>query len=99
MTERLYEQIGAKRRELLTHRQVSGADLQGEWRAYLGGLDLSPINVLIAKHNAYYPIEAGLRMEWPSGSYILPRGAQYPMAPITLESLLAEFGFENTSEL
>ena len=38
-------------------------------------------------------------MQWPSGSYILPRGAQYPMAPITLESLLAEFGLEKTSEL
>lgn len=59
------------------------------WSCFVESLDLGPINDLIEKHNAYYPLEAGLRMEWPSGRYLVPRGMEYPMSPVTRESLLS----------
>ncbi len=65
--------------------------LAAAWRAHLQSLDLSAINAVIDKHNAYYPIEAGLRMQWPSGRYLLPSGVTYPLAHVTAETLLGEF--------
>ena len=65
--------------------------LAAAWHAYVAALDLAPLNQLIAKHNDYYAIEAGLRMQWPSGRYLLPEGVEYPIEPLTVESLLARF--------
>jgi len=65
--------------------------LAAAWRRHLAALDPSPLNDLISKHNAYYAIEAGLRMQWPSGRYLLPDGIEYPIEPVTLEALLARF--------
>jgi hypothetical protein len=87
----LREQIEAAWQE---HRRRFAAEpqvLAAAWRAHLAAIDLAPINELIDKHNAYYPIEAGLRMQWPSGRYLLPSGARYPLDRITPESLLAEY--------
>jgi hypothetical protein len=87
----LREQIRAALEE---HRQRFATQPQAlapAWRAYLAALDLSAINSLIDKHNAYYPIEAGLRMQWPSGRYLLPSGVSYPLPRVTVESLFADF--------
>jgi hypothetical protein len=65
-------------------------ELAHAWRDYVSGVDCSELNELIDKHNQYYPIEAGLRMQWPSGRYILPDGVQFPLPRLTAEALLAE---------
>jgi len=61
------------------------------WREHLDALDLAPLNLLIEKHNAYYPIEANLRTHWPSGRYLLPRGIEYPQPPVSVETLLQRY--------
>lgn len=68
------------------------------WRAYVGAIDLAPLNDLIEKHNAYYPIEARLRMQWPSGRYLLPTGAQYPLEHVIVDALLEEYPPDVTRE-
>lgn len=65
--------------------------LRDSWNEHLNQVDLSAVNELIDKHNLYYPIEAGLRMQWPSGRYILPSGVQFPLPRLTVDRLLAEF--------
>jgi len=87
----LEQQLGA---ELMAYRQqlINCPDLlAAAWRQHLATLDVSPLNQLIDKHNAYYAIEAGLRMQWPSGRYLLPDGIEYPIDPVTVETLLARF--------
>jgi Rad3-related DNA helicase len=89
--ESLYADLENAREAL---RERYGSQLQerdAAWRAHVESLDLTNINSLIEKHNAYYPIEAGLRMQWPSGRYILPGGVQYPMPLLTAASLLEQF--------
>ncbi len=87
----LHEQLAAAWRE--HHQRFAGRPdaLAGAWRTHLSALDLAALNELIDKHNAYYPIEAGLRMQWPSGRYLLPSGVHYPLEHVTVESLLAEY--------
>lgn len=80
------------------HRRRFGArprDFAQRWRTHLAALDLAPLNLLIEKHNAYYPIEANLRTHWPSGRYLLPRGIEYPQARVTLAALLERYPSES----
>jgi hypothetical protein len=73
----------------LAHRyRTRPRDFARRWRAYLDGLDLAPLNELIAKHNAYYPIEARLPIVYPHGHYHVPPGVEYPQDLITVERLL-----------
>lgn len=74
-------------------RRLAGrpGEFARQWQRYISELDFSEINDLIDKHNSYYPIEARLRMHWPSGRYVIPRGIDYPQARVTPESLLARF--------
>ena len=61
------------------------------WRAYIAALDLSALNTLIGKHNAYYPIEARLPIMYPSDRYYVPTGIEWPQRLITAEQLLDEY--------
>jgi hypothetical protein len=69
---------------------------ESTWMQRLSSIDLGPVNELIDKHNLYYPIEAGLRMQWPSGRYILPEGVQFPLPRLTVAGLLAELPADAT---
>ena len=87
----LREHLGAALAEYRRRSDGRPLELASAWRAYVVDLDLSELNDLVDKHNLYYPIEAGLRMQWPSGRYILPEGLQFPLPRLTHEALLAEF--------
>jgi hypothetical protein len=97
MIDELRSDLMREQGDMRERHRGSREALSQEWRRYLAGLDLSPINELIEKHNAYYPIEAGLRMQWPSGRYILPGGTEFPMPLVSVESLLAEFPLDDPS--
>jgi hypothetical protein len=86
----LEEQIRQAHQDLLHAQGAGPAELSPRWQAFLKRLDLAPINQLIDKHNAFYPIEAGLGMEWPSGRYLVPPGMQYPLPRLTAESLVED---------
>jgi hypothetical protein len=86
LDERLQRELDEFRERLSDVKQREAA-----WRAHLATLNLDELNQLIDKHNAFYAIEARLRMQWPSGRYILPEGVEYPLAKITVASLLERF--------
>jgi hypothetical protein len=86
----LEEQLSADLHALRL-RFANAEDLAEAWRRQVMALDLSALNQLIEKHNAYYAIEAGLRMQWPSGRYLVPAGVEFPIALVTAERLLARF--------
>ena len=52
---------------------------------------LAPINSLIEKHNAYYPIEANLPVDVKTGRLMERGGIEpwQPMRPVTTSALLA----------
>jgi len=89
--DELRERLLAARSEYGMRFAGRPEELTTAWRRYVAEVDLSEMNEMIDKHNLYYPIEAGLRMQWPSGRYILPEGMQFPLPRLTAETLLAEF--------
>jgi hypothetical protein len=94
LTAEMFELLGFA---LVDHRaryRGRPLDLQAAWRQYLDSIDLEPINELIDKHNLYYPTEARLRMQWPSGRYILPSGMEYPLPRLSVANLLTQFPCE-----
>jgi hypothetical protein len=86
----MLEQLRIAQRELSPPGGAGPATRASGRQAVLQALDLAALNELIDKHNAFYPIEAGLGMEWPSGRYIVPPGMQFPLPRVTLDALIRE---------
>ena len=67
------------------------AEFADRWRTFVRKLDLATLNTLIAKHNEYYPIEARLRILYPSNKYYVPAGIEWPQREVTVEAILDEY--------
>lgn len=98
LLEELESQVETAWRQRLRNPSISLQDSSADWRRFLERLDLAPLNDLIDKHNAYYPVEAGLRMEWPSGRFIVPPGILFPMPQVTVEALFRSIPERTRSE-
>ena len=66
-------------------------DFTKAWRTFVQKLDVSKLNVLIKKHNDYYPIEARLPILYPSNRYYVPAGVQWPQQQVTTDAILDEY--------
>jgi hypothetical protein len=91
LTDELFESLRVALAEHRSRFASRPQQLRTAWDQHLASIDLEPINELIEKHNLYYPTEARLRMQWPSGRYVLPSGMEYPMAKLSAASLLKQF--------
>jgi hypothetical protein len=67
------------------------AEFADRWRTFVRKLDLATLNNLIAKHNDYYPIEARLRILYPTNKYYVPAGIEWPQRELTVEAILEEY--------
>ena len=61
------------------------------WHAVVRSWDFAHVNVLIERHNEYFPIEARLPMDPRSGDYVLLDGRPYTREPLDSAWALARF--------
>jgi hypothetical protein len=61
------------------------------WTAFAARQNFDELNVLIAQHNAWYPIERDLPMDLRTRDYVLINGRSYRREPLSPEWVLRHF--------
>jgi hypothetical protein len=64
-------------RELATECDRNGSSFAARWRALAEQWNFAAVNVLIDKHNRYFPAEARLPMDPRTGDFVLVNGEPY----------------------
>ena len=67
------------------------ASFAERWRAEAARVDLDEVNVLIERHNRWYPVESRLPMDPRTGDYALVNGRDYRLAALDAEWVLERF--------
>jgi hypothetical protein len=66
-------------------------EFAARWRAVAEGWDFAELNLLIAQHNDWYPIERDLPMDLRTRDYIRVGGRSYRRTPLGPQWVLDEF--------
>ena len=91
------EKAEHERRLERTWRELAGACGRDEplfarrWRDVARGWAFHAVNVLIDKHNLYYPAETRLPMDPRTGDFVLVNGRRYTIEPLDADWILDRF--------
>ncbi len=67
------------------------AEFSRRWRAVAEGWRFDDLNELIAQHNAWYPMERQLPVDFRTRDYVLVNGRSYRRHPLDAEWVLERF--------
>jgi len=85
-------ELGTERHlERLAEAYAEHGDDADAWRRIAERWDFYEVNVLIDKHNRYYPLEARLRMDPRTKDYVKVGGKPYQRDPLDAQWILARF--------
>ena len=91
LTEALHAELREKRRMIAQSLGPDPHRFARVWRAVVETLDLRELNLLIAEHNRFYPIEANLKADADTGQIMIGNTPWKPKAKLTPEKLLDLF--------
>ena len=86
--ERRLERTWRELAQACGHDEVLFAE---RWRAVAHGWTFYAVNVLIEKHNRYYPTETRLPMDPRTGDFVLVNGRRYALEPLDARWILQRF--------
>ncbi|MCG8702450.1 MAG: hypothetical protein MI922_30645 [Bacteroidales bacterium] len=89
--EKLYQDLDHDYAELIDHYGDNPTLFAKHWNQVINSLELKKLNSLIEKHNKYYPVEAGLRLDSDTGKYMLGSTPWKEKKKITKAELLEQF--------
>jgi hypothetical protein len=78
-------------RALAAEDGIDADAFAARWRAVVAGWDFAAVNLVIDKHNRYYPAEARLPMDPRTGDFALVEGRDYRRAPLDAAWALERF--------
>ena len=78
-------------RELAATCDGDAARFERTWRGVAAGWSFAAVNVLIERHNRYYPVEARLPMDIRTGDFALVNGESYRKRPLDTSWVLDRF--------
>jgi hypothetical protein len=78
-------------RELADEHRGDPAGFRVRWTSVAAEWSFDEVNDLIARHNAYYPVEARLPMDPRSGDYVPVLGRSYRREPLDADWILERF--------
>jgi hypothetical protein len=85
------EELGRRRRELAAECDGDHADFERRWRDVAAGWNFTAVNVLIDKHNRYFPAESRLPMDPRTGDFALVNGEPYTKRLLDADWILELF--------
>jgi hypothetical protein len=92
-TRRHEEELERRRLELAAECNGDGADFERRWLALAAGWNFVAVNMLIEKHNRYFPIESRLPMDPRTGDFALVNGEHYSKPLLDADWILERFPF------
>jgi hypothetical protein len=83
--------LDSSRHELARELTGDEASFERRWRAIAAAWSFDDVNVLIEKHNRWFPVESRLPMDPASGDYALVNGSDYRRELLDADWVLERF--------
>jgi len=90
-TRRHEEELARRRLELAAECNGDHAYFAQRWRELAASWNFAAVNVLIDKHNRYYPAESRLPMDPRTGDFALVNGERYTKRLLDADWILERF--------